>query len=274
MTNAEDWSGPVGERWAQEWRRTDRSFGQLTGHLLDLARRFGFDRVVDVGCGAGELSLALARDKLSADVRGIDISPFLIAAAQERGSRLRNVRFEQADAASWRPGDAHLKDMIISRHGVMFFAEPVSAFANLVQLAAPDGRLLFTCFRDRSANEWANIAAHLLGRPETVTDPSEPGPFAFADPEHVLAILTAAGWVDVGIEPYDYPMIAGSGQDALADAVSYFLAMGPTAVAARDLAGAELDSFTAKLHDHLTHFLNDNIVAMRASAWIVTAVRP
>src|SRR5918993_5595685 len=103
MTDAQDWMGSTGESWAAQWRRTDRSFGPLTERLLKRTREFAFKSVLDVGCGAGELALALARGRRGIHVTGLDISPQLIAAARERAANLANVDFQVGDAAAWQP---------------------------------------------------------------------------------------------------------------------------------------------------------------------------
>src|SRR5688572_815515 len=103
MTDASEWRGRVGESWAAQWRRTDRSFCPLTEHLLARTREFSLDSALDIGCGAGELSLAIARGRPHVQVTGIDISEPLIATARERGAHLPNVAFEVADAAQWQP---------------------------------------------------------------------------------------------------------------------------------------------------------------------------
>ena len=103
MTSARDWEGRTGESWAAEWRRTDRSWNGLTDELLRHTRDFSFETVLDIGCGAGELSLAIARGRPGATVIGLDISAPLIAAARDRGRNLANVAFETGDASSWTP---------------------------------------------------------------------------------------------------------------------------------------------------------------------------
>src|SRR5690606_8159356 len=136
-----DWPGRTGESWAAEWRRTDRSFGGLTERLLARCREFPYRRAVDIGCGAGELSLALARGRPHSTVTGIDISPALVDVAQRRGGRLNNVRFIEADAATWRPNGTS-PELVVSRHGVMFFDDPRAAFANMAGYATESAGLL------------------------------------------------------------------------------------------------------------------------------------
>src|SRR5690349_18313628 len=175
-----DWEGRVGRKWADEWRRTDRSFAGLTDRLLARASARPISRALDVGCGAGELSLALGRGHSEAEIIGLDISEDLVEAARERAAHLNNVMFFVADAATWR-GSQFSPDLVVSRHGVMFFGDPVGAFTNLAKGAAPNARLVFSCFRDRSENPWAEQVAALL--PEgtiPVEAPETPGPFAFA----------------------------------------------------------------------------------------------
>jgi SAM-dependent methyltransferase len=259
MTDRRDWEGRTGRKWAEEWRRTDRSFAEITQRLLDVARRGPVTRVLDVGCGAGELSLALAREHDDAQVVGIDVSEQLVEVARERGAHLRNARFELADAATW--WDPHRPpDLIVSRHGVMFFPDPMAAFAHLRSYAVPKARLLFSCFRDRRENPWASRIADLLP-PGRIAPPAPgaPGPFAFADRAYVEAILEGANWRDVTFEKVDYAYVAGVGGDPVSDALTYFLAID------------ERPGFVSRLEAFLADYRDGSIVALPAAAWIVSA---
>src|SRR5688500_13556718 len=117
MTDANEWLGRTGQSWAAQWRRTDRSFGPLTERLLKRSRECSVASVLDVGCGAGELSLAIARGRPRSRVLGIDLSPQLVEVARERGLHLTNVAFEAADAATWSPEPGFAPELIVSRHG-------------------------------------------------------------------------------------------------------------------------------------------------------------
>lgn len=271
MTSKLDWEGRVGRSWASEWRRTDRSFGGLTDQLLAKSRARSIRQVLDVGCGAGELALAMARGHSSAEVVGIDVSADLIAIARERTGYLPNLDFDQGDASNWtRYGFS--PDLIMSRHGVMFFDDPVAAFAHLESIAASEARLVFSCFRSFEENPWAERVAGCLPAGSVVApDRFSPGPFAFADEPHVRGILSDAGWSDIAFEAIDYAFIAGSGEDALADALDYFQTIGPAARAAASLSPEEKSRFLGNLGRYLRNNLEDGMIALRAAAWIVTA---
>ena len=271
MTGIGEWQGKTGEGWAAEWKRTDRSFGGLTERLLARSREFPFRHALDIGCGAGELSLALARGRPQARIVGVDVSPQLVAAARSRSDRLPNVEFELADAARWRPGDDFTPQLLISRHGVMFFDDPVAAFAHLAEVAAPGAGLLFSCFRERGENPFFTEVAGLLPHPEAPPPPDAPGPFAFAERKRVEDVLTRAGWDSVAFEPFDFAMIAGGGADPVADAVEYFSAIGPAARAASELGPDERARFLERVRELARRNLQDGLVSLRAAVWLVTA---
>lgn len=277
MTEAYEWRGRVGEVWAEEWRRTDRSLAPVNAALVAAAaaegRRFERPRILDVGCGAGATSLALAAALPDAEITGVDLSDALVAAARERAGGRPNLRFEVADASSWTPARAGF-DLIVSRHGVMFFADPVAAFAHLRSLARGDARLVFSCFRERAANQWVTALRPLFERfaPQALAAPDPPaGPFALGDPARIASILTAAGFASPDIRPLDFAFVAGAGEDPVADAVGYFRRIGPFASLLRELdagaAGAAVEALTQIVLRHRT----GEQIAFRAAAWIVSA---
>jgi SAM-dependent methyltransferase len=270
----DEWLGQTGRSWAEQWRRTDRSFGALTERLLRRTREFTFGSVLDIGCGAGELSLAIGRGRPHCRVIGVDISPQLVDAARERGTHHSNVAFELADAASWMPPGTFAPELLISRHGVMFFDDPVAAFAHLREIAGPDAALLFSCFRDREENPFFTEVTRLLPEPPAPpADPQAAGPFAFAERSHVENILQKAGWTDVAFEPFDFAMVAGAGADPIEDTVGYFTTIGPAARAARELDKAARETFLDSVRKLARANLREGIVSLRAATWIVTAHR-
>ncbi|HST36558.1 MAG TPA: methyltransferase domain-containing protein [Allosphingosinicella sp.] len=271
MTDTIEWQGRVGEAWAEEWRRTDRTLGPLNDALVARALPFAPRRILDIGCGAGATSLALAGALPEATVTGLDLSDALIAAARERAGDRSGLRFETGDAASWRPASGAF-DLLVSRHGVMFFDDAEGAFVHLHSLVAADGRLLFSCFRARGENGWIVALRPVLERfaPDTLGAP-EPlvGPFAFADPARIQAVLGAAGFGPPRIEPLAFDFAAGAGEDPVADAVHYFARIGPIA---RLLTGLDEDARRQALEQiagiAAAHRDGERVV-FPAAAWIV-----
>lgn len=266
-----EWEGPSGDSWAAEWRRTDRSFSVLTERLLARLRGQRFARAVDIGCGAGELSLAIARGRPEAQLIGVDVSPALVTAARERGSHLANVAFDLADAACWQPPPGFAPQLLISRHGVMFFPDPVAAFRHLANIADSGAQLLFSCFRDPAENPFFTEVTRLLAQAPPQPASDAPGPFGFARRERIAQILEGAGWEAVAIDSFDFPMIAGAGENAVEEAMAYFTSIGPAARAASDLDPEARSAFFARLRRLCEANLRDGVVSLAAAAWIVSA---
>lgn len=204
------WNGPTGEKWAKYQSEMDRNLADATAGLMKLAAPRPGERVLDIGCGAGEISWRAAEAVGPAGkVLGVDISRPLLNQARSHGSA-SNVRFEEADASVY-PFKPEF-DLIISRFGVMFFDDPKSAFANIRKAAAKDARLAFICWRPAKDNEWTTLPMeaakpHLPEQP--APEPHAPGPFAFADAERLKGILRGAGFADVNIEKLDGVMDLG-----------------------------------------------------------------
>jgi SAM-dependent methyltransferase len=270
MTTGAEWAEQTGQTWAREWLRTDRSFRALTEILVDrILAKGAAHSILDIGCGAGELSIRLAAAKPGARVLGLDISDDLIAVAKSRCPDDTRLTFTTADAAIWRD-PMFTPDLLVSRHGVMFFDEPVAAFANLADTAFPRARLVFSCFRDRSENGWASDLASLLP-PMPPAEPHAPGPFGFADPDHVHRVLSAAGWSNVRAESVDFAYVAGSGVDPVGDAVDYFQSIGPASRAIAALDDSDKTQVLNDLRNLAKTRLVKNEVRFPAAAWIVTA---
>jgi SAM-dependent methyltransferase len=269
--DSSEWAGRVGDVWAEEWRRTDRSFAPLDRALVsavcDRTTGQSAPRILDVGCGAGTTSLALAACLPDARITGIDLSAPLLSVARSRAADVPACRFEQGDASSWSAETGF--DQIVSRHGVMFFADPVAAFAHLRGLTCAGGGLTFSCFRSAALNPWASALAHLM--PQPGGDPRSPGPFAFADQGHVQEILTRAGWRDVSAIAFDFDYVAGEGNDPVADAVSFFERIGPVARAMRDLSGAARGELSEALLALVRDHVQGDRVQFPAATWIWSA---
>ncbi len=275
--DARDWTGKVGQTWAREWQRTDRSFLALNARLIDRARAFvdavSAPAILDIGCGAGATSLALHELVHGPHITGLDLSADLIEAATARASGLQNIAFMCGDASLWRGDTAY--DLMISRHGVMFFADPVAAFTHLHSLGKSGGHVLFSCFRSIAENSWAaNVAPmveRVLGAPLPPPVPHAPGPFAFADAHHVRQILTRAGFSDISAEVVDFPYVAGSGAEPVADAVDFFSRIGPFAPILRELPDDKHAMLLTLLTKMAAQHLVDDTVQFPAAAWIWSA---
>jgi SAM-dependent methyltransferase len=278
LTEASDWKGQVGEVWADEWRRTDRTLAPVGDALIAAAEASLAGKqapaIVEIGCGAGTIAFALADRISGARVVGIDLSQALIAVARERGKGRDDVRFEEADASIWEPEDRRRFDAIVSRHGVMFFPDPVAAFSHLRSLCAPGAGLVFSCFRPRAENPWVLALDSILARfvPELLAGPPPAvGPFALGNPDRVESILTDAGFDEIQLQPLDFDTVVGVGDDPTADAVVYFSRIGPFASLLRELDEARRADAIEQLKAVAAAHLVDGVVRMRGAAWIVTA---
>ncbi|WP_261934670.1 class I SAM-dependent methyltransferase [Sphingomonas bisphenolicum] len=275
-TDGAAWAGANGDIWAREWQRTDRSFAALSMEL-DRTIREAMDSapvaVADIGCGAGGTAIAAARANDRADVTGFDISAALVAVAQERAAGLPNCRFLAAPVEA-AIGQAGPFDLLLSRHGVMFFDDPVAAFAGMRAAARPGARLVFSCFRGAALNGWARELMTTLSGSAPPPAGYEPGPFAFADEAFVQALLNEAGWADVQARAVDFAYRAGAGQDPVADAVDFFSRIGPAARALKAAVPQDRAGLIAQVEAVCRARLQDDAVDFPAAAWIWSATNP
>ncbi len=264
MANTEQreyWNTGAGEAWVRQQDRMDVQLAPLGDAVMTALHVERGERVLDIGCGAGTTTAALARR--GARATGADISELLVARARER---YPECEFVVADV------EAHAFDRFdaaFSRFGVMFFGDPVAAFANLARAAA---RIAFVCWRAMDDNPLFTAplaAASAVGIPmPEPADPYAPGPFAFADRERVARILSDAGWRDIAIDPHDV-MIGGH---PLPDAVELALEIGPLGRLLREHP-ASRDRAIDAVRDVLGRHVTDGRVMMTSATWIVTARR-
>lgn len=252
MDQIEYWNGPAGDRWARERAHIDAGMTAITELLFKTAAPRAGERVLDVGCGAGTTTLRLA--DLGCDATGIDVSRPMLAVARARGARVL-----EGDAAQ-APGSY---DLIFSRFGVMFFADPVAAFTHLRSITR---RIAFVCWQAYDANPWAHepmrAAADLLP-PQPPPVPDAPGPFAFARPERIRELLPNAE-----ITPATTHMGVGTNLD---EAVTASLHIGPLARAAAELPEATRDEIRARMRDLYAGYVTPEGVRLPAAIWLVRA---
>ena len=269
------WNGPQGRRWVTHQERLDRVWRPIGEAAIARAGVVRGERVVDIGCGCGATSLELAaKVGPTGSVFGIDISAPMLARARERAQRLEvaNLEFVQADASTYAFDS--WADVVFSRVGIMFFRDPVAAFANLRRALRPRGRLVFVCFRDRGLNSWWSVplaAVATVVPPEPPTPPHEPGPFSLADENRLRAVLDGSGFVGAICEPFDQDIVVG---DDVNSAIEFILNAGPVA---RVVAGANDETrerVCAALRQPLAQHAGSDGVSLRAATWVVQARNP
>jgi SAM-dependent methyltransferase len=202
-------------------------------------------------------------------VLGIDISAPLLAAARRRAGGGANLRFAEADAQTYafEPGGF---DGAFSRFGVMFFADPAAAFANIRRALRPDGRLAFVCWRRPEESPIITLpmqaAIPHLPEPPVPAAPGAPGPFAFADPDRTRGILQAAGFKAIDLAPHDENVGGGD----LETAVELAFKIGPLGARLRESPHLR-PKVEAAVREALAAHDTPSGVKLNAAVWIVTA---
>ena len=268
------------ESWASSWIAADAwtvavggAFGAAAIEALDPTPG---TRVLDVGCGSGPTTIELARRVApGGSVLGIDIAPSMIEAARERarGEGVDGAEFRVADAQAHDLGEAAF-DAATSRFGVMFFEDPVVAFANVRRSLVEGGRLAFACWQDLFANEWMFVpgaaALDAAGIAPSLPGPGDPGPFSMCDEAVVAEVLTAAGFADVAVSPMATTVEIPEAQ--LSEAAEASCAVGVSRQvldATPDPEGQE--AIRAAVREALASRVEDGRLRLAAAAHIVTA---
>jgi SAM-dependent methyltransferase len=271
----ERWNGSDGEYWSREQERLDHALAPILDALMDFAQPRVDSVVLDIGCGCGATTLELAhRVGPTGRVTAIDISEPMLARARERLAGHSNVTFRLGDATTLPLSDLHA-DLAVSRLGVMFFGDPVAAFANLRTGLAPGGQLRFVCLRAVQESPWLQIPLHAiyehaprLPKP----GPEEPGPFSFADTARVTRILTTSGFSAPSFTQLDVLMDLAAG-GSLEDAVRRAADLGP---ARRALEG-QTEEIRSRAIDSirraLAPYASREGVKLPGAAWLVAADR-
>ena len=273
VDQVEYWNGRAGRNWAEQAEQLDCMLGEFCKRIIGKA---GFVRsneaLADIGCGAGAVSLAIAEaSEQPGLIFGIDISEPLLEVARQRAKRAKlPVNFFRADASSYR--SETLVDTMVSRFGVMFFDDPVSAFANLRQSVKASGRLVFACWQSIKLNGWASAplraAIPLLKEALPAPDPIAPGPFAFADKDRVNFILSESGWSSIDIESINTRLrLPGNN---IEESAKFMMTLGPLARVLLDQGLEEAPVKSALIKLLSQHQLENGEIWMDAASWLVS----
>ena len=271
---AEYWNGVAGAKWVAKQEALDAQIGPLGLAMLDRAQIVEGDRVLDAGCGCGGTTLEIAmRVGAGGHVTGADLSRPMLGRARERASEsgLKNVDFIQADAQTHDFGALDC-DLLASRFGVMFFADPTTAFANLRSALKNTGRLVFVCWRTLQENPWMTLplmaaAKHIELPPPP--GPEEPGPFSFADPDRVHKILEDAGFTSIEIDPDDRAVPLD--QDGLEADVASRFEIGPLSRIIQDATDDQRELVRGSVREALAPYYEPEGPTMMFASWIVAA---
>ena len=259
------WNGDAGSEWVQAQEHLDTMLSPLSQQALERASVNGTERVLDIGCGCGATSLYLAQ--AAQWVTGVDISAPMIDRARQRGSERSNLEFIHGDASLWRGSEPY--DLAFSRFGVMFFADPVAAFANIHRNLKESGRLTFLCWRLPQDNPWLAIPGAAT-QPYLPPPPASggPDPFAFADRDFVSSVLTDAGFQAPNLSLCEATLTVGAD---VASAMAFLTRIGPLSRVISELEGHVREQPLAAAEAALQPFAGDAGVRMDASCWIITA---
>jgi SAM-dependent methyltransferase len=280
MSNEEQiayWNGEAGRKWADRDTQMAKTLAPIARDLMDHAAVDKAECVLDVGCGGGSETLMLA-SRLGPDacILGVDVSaPMLEVAEQHRaaaGDAARGVSFLRADASTHDFGRAQF-DLLFSRFGVMFFDAPREAFAHLRKAMKPEGRLAFACWQSLAANPWTALplqAALTVLPPPPKPTPRAPGPFAFAEPDYVHEILSAAGWEDVDLTAHAVSM-AWDGSAGYEATVRELVNTGPVGRLLAEVDKPTRQAVHAAATDLLRDHFDGSALALPGAVWLVTA---
>jgi SAM-dependent methyltransferase len=272
------WTDIGGPHWVAEQRQFDQMLTAFDAESRRVLAAQPGEHILDVGCGTGTSTIAIA-DAVgpTGSVVGCDISPTMIDAARVRASNHPQISLAITDAQTDDLLQADLFDAVYSRFGVMFFVDPVAAFANIAAAVRSGGRLTFVCWQAEATNEWIALPARIMRSHATnleVPPPDAPGPFAFADAARISRILHDAGWNNPVVSPFSALTVLGGGDGvdaALAQAMGTRVATQLREQLDDEAYAAARDEVRAALADHLDA---NGAVTFTGNVWIVTAIRP
>ncbi len=264
------WDGEEGEHWVEYADQYDASSVRVKAQYLAALDVRPDDRVLDVGCGAGDLTLDVAARVAS--IHGVDLSSGMLELARKRAADrgIANATFARADAQTDALGDDY--DVAVSSFGVMFFDDPVAAFTNIGRALKPVGRVSFLVWRPITENEWLmGIRTSLaMGRDLPLPPLEAPTPFALSVPERTASLFEAAGFTGVTSTPIDEAMVLGADTE---DAYAFFSQAGLAKGLSQDLDEAQKKAGFANLKRFLADHATPDGVLVPSAAWVIGATR-
>jgi len=269
------WNGLGGDTWVARQAHTDITLAPVSEALLSLAAPRAGERVLDVGCGCGASTLEFARAVgPTGRVAALDISGPMLAEGEARAKAagIANVDWRQADAATAALDEF---DLLVSNFGLMFFGDPVAAFAHLRGAARPGARMAFVCWRPLSENPWMElpmraVAPHLPPRPKP--NPQAPGMFALADPKRISDLLTATGWAPPQLDKLDRDLDIAAGR-GLDEAVVQSTQIGAVNSWLRGQPAEVVAAAVASVREALSAHLAGASVRLPAAMWLISSAR-
>ena len=272
----EYWNSTGGAAWIARQESQDADIALVTGKLLARAGLVPGERVIDIGCGTGNVTVEAVRlVSPNGQVLGVDISEPMLERAKTRLAGVGNVTLVQADATVYPFSEAAF-DAVVSRMGVMFFAEPAKSFANIRRALRPGGRLAFACWRGPDENPWVSVplsAARAHAPAQKPPSANDPGPFSFGSETRVRAILGAAGFAEPAFEKLDLERDLAQGL-GLEHAVTSAMKSGPAIRLFANAPPETVRAATEAVRRALAPFARGDRVPMAAAVWIVTARNP
>ncbi|MFF9509425.1 class I SAM-dependent methyltransferase [Streptomyces sp. NPDC014724] len=268
---AEAWNDWEGIHWAEHPERYNGMMGAFNAPLFAAAGIEARDRVLDVGCGTGQTTRLAGQRAYNGNVVGIDLSaPMLERARRDAATEgLGNVTFEQGDAQVHSFPDRGF-DVLISRGGVMFFADHVAAFTHLGRALVPAGRVAFLGPQPAGPDSSYARATAALSPFLREASPASRGMGSLLDPARIRQVLAASGFTDIEVAPFEAPMTFGANAGEAAD---FLFSMGPTRYNLRDVDPATITRIRAEVLDALAEFETADGVCIPGAVWIVTATR-
>lgn len=265
-----DWATTSGDIWARRWRDTDAALEGLAPHLrsaVAASAPAGPFKAFEIGCGPGSTTIDVADACAEAAITACDISPALAAIARERTADMANVRVLVGDAEHVAVAEGPF-DLFFSRHGVMFFSDPMRAFRSFRRAANPAGSLVFSCFQSWDSNPWASELACAAAGKVLPPPGREPSGFAFAEPDYVLQILGSSGWSQAEPQAVSFRYVAGEGNGTVEEALSLLSDIGPASRIVQSMPDEDRPAALGRMRGVIERHFDGTAVIFAAAAWI------